>query len=118
MHRDASTIRGLYAWADAIGAVRENPAMLVCTPVVHNRQPRPVSDATFTKLWDVLDAADAIVLGLAFFGGLRREEITRLRVNIVDVGRRSPELRHRSGYERIRGVVIGRVSMRRPGRHR
>lgn len=32
--------------------------------------------------------ADAIVLGLAFFGGLRREEITRLRVDTVDVGRR------------------------------
>jgi site-specific recombinase XerD len=87
LHRDASTIRGFYGWVHAIGAVRENPAMLVCTPAVHNRQPRPVSDVTFNKLWDTLDGADAIVLGLAFFGGLRREEITRLRVRNVDVGR-------------------------------
>jgi integrase len=88
LHRDASTMRGSYGWVQAIGAVRENPAMLVCTPAVHNRQPRPVSDGTFTKLWGTLDGADAIVLGLAFFCGLRREEITRLRVGTVDVGRR------------------------------
>jgi len=67
----------------------KNPTMLVCTPAVHNRQPRQVSDAIFTKLWDTLDGADAIVLGLAFFCGLRREEITRLRVLNVDVGHES-----------------------------
>jgi integrase len=60
----------------------------VHTGAVHNRQPRPVSDAIFTKLWDTLDGADAIVLGLASFCGLRREEITRLRVLNVDVGTR------------------------------
>jgi integrase/recombinase XerC len=88
LHRDASTIRGLFRWLQAIGAVRKNPAELVCTPVVHNRQPRPVPDDVFCQLWDSVDDADAVVLGLAFFGGLRREEITRLRVGHVDVGRR------------------------------
>jgi integrase len=42
----------------------------------------------FSKLWDALDGADAVVLGRAFFCGLRREEITRLRVCNVDVGER------------------------------
>jgi site-specific recombinase XerD len=88
LHRDASTMRGFYRWLHAVGEVRENPADLVCTPVVHNRQPRPVSDAIFCRLWDALDGADAVVLGLAFFCGLRREEITRLRRYNVDVGRR------------------------------
>jgi site-specific recombinase XerD len=88
LHRDASTMRGFFGWLQAIGAVRQNPANLVCTPAVHNRQPRPVSDMIFAKLWDALDGADAVVLGLAFFGGLRREEITRLRVHNVDIGRR------------------------------
>jgi site-specific recombinase XerD len=88
LHRDASAIRGLFRWLQAQGVVRENPAELVCTPVVHNRQPRPVPDAVFCRLWGTVDRADAVVLGLAFFGGLRREEITRLRVSNVDVGRR------------------------------
>lgn len=87
-HRDASTMRGFYGWLHAIGAVGVNPANLVCTPAVHNRQPRPVSDMVFAKLWDALDGANAVVLGLAFFCGLRREEIIRLRVRNVDVGTR------------------------------
>jgi site-specific recombinase XerD len=81
-------MRGFYRWLQTVGEVRENPAELVCTPVVHNRQPRPVSDVIFCRLWDALDGADAVVLGLAFFCGLRREEITRLRRHNVDVGRR------------------------------
>jgi site-specific recombinase XerD len=88
LHRDASTIRGLFRWLQAVGAMRENAAELVCTPVVHNRQPRPVSDAVFCRLWDTVHGADAVVLGLAFFCGLRREEITRLRVGPLEVGRR------------------------------
>jgi integrase len=88
LHRDASTMRGFYGWLQAIGALRDNPANLVCTPTLHNRQPRPVSDTTFSKLWDALNGADAVVLGLAFFGGLRREEITRLRVRNVDISER------------------------------
>jgi integrase len=47
-----------------------------------------VSDAIFSRLWDALDGADAVVLGLAFFCGLRREEITRLRIHNVDCGTR------------------------------
>ncbi len=88
LHRDASTIRGLFRWLQAVGAVRENPAELVCTPVVHNRQPRPVPDDVFCQLWDAVDGADAVVLGLAFFCGLRREEMTRLRIAHVDASRR------------------------------
>jgi len=87
-HRDASTMRGFYGWLQAMGAVRDNPAHLVCTPAVHNRQPRPISDTTFSELWKALDGVDAVVLGLAFFCGLRRAEITRLRVHNVDVGER------------------------------
>ena len=86
LHRGTcSTIDGFYRWLQARGYVGENPARLVCTPTVHNRQPRPVSDADFLRLWDAADGADAVVLGLAFFCGLRREEITRLRVHNVSV---------------------------------
>lgn len=86
--RDASCIRSFYAYLTARGYVGRNPALLVATPTVHNVQPRPIADDAWVKLWPTVDGTDAIALGLGFFCGLRREELTRLRVSHVDLGGR------------------------------
>jgi len=86
--RDASCVRGFYAYHVARGNLCRDPTALVTTPSVRNVQPRPLCDETWQKLWAEVDGPDAIALGLGFFCGLRREELTKLRVSHVDLGGR------------------------------
>jgi integrase len=53
-------------------------------------QPKPIADGPWHSLWTSLwnSESDTLALGLGFFGGLRREELTRLRVYHVDLGGR------------------------------
>lgn len=87
-HRDASAIRGFYEWCVNSGTMTRNPAALVSTPPIRNVAPKPISDERWRLLWEATRLADRVALGLMFFGGLRREEVTRLRVSHVDVGNR------------------------------
>lgn len=87
-HRDAACIRGFYAWLLGRGFISSNPTLLVHTPTIRNVQPKPISDDVWNRLAGSVPTADAIALGLMFFCGLRREELTVLRVSSVDVGRR------------------------------
>lgn len=88
-HRDAAPIRGFYVWMRARGLSANMSVTLVSTPTVRNVHPKPMPDDAWRDLWAQAKGADAVALGLAFFGGLRREELTFLRVEHVDVaGRR------------------------------
>lgn len=100
--RDAGAIRGFYGYAVDRGVIRIDPSRLVSTPTVRNRLPRPLADETWLRLWAAVEEADARLLGLGFFGGLRREEMTRLRVSHVDVsGRRIVNFIRKGGGEDV-----------------
>lgn len=88
--RDAACLSSFYTFLVAREYVRSDPTVLVSTPEVRNVLPKPLSDELWCGLWgsDVVGVSDAITLGLGFFGGLRREELTRLRVRHVDIGGR------------------------------
>lgn len=85
--RDLSAVRGFYQYLVARGLIARNPMLLVCTPKVRNVNPRPVSQAVWTSLWETAgDSAfemHRVALFLLFGCGLRREEVTRLRVGQV-----------------------------------
>lgn len=87
-HRDASCIRGMYEWCVNSGLIVRNPAALVSTPTIRNVAPKPISDDAWKLLQEATRLADRVALGLMFFGGLRREEVTRLRTSHVDLGNR------------------------------
>lgn len=78
-------LRSLYKYLHARGYVTENPALLLHTPTVHNRQPKAIADPVWMSLWpsDMLDVYERVALGLGFFVGLRRREICELRVGHV-----------------------------------
>lgn len=116
-HRDASCIRSFYTWMQARGEIMQNPAQLVATPTVRNRQPRPIGDADWLRLWNGAGGSDAVALGLGFFCGLRREELTRLRCSHVDIGgRRLVNFVRKGGGEDVMpvGNVIDVFSARLP----
>ena len=61
-----------------------NPAVLAGRPRVHNRQPRPVDDATWMRVWTSdLSPDRRVALGLGYYCGLRRAELLALRANQV-----------------------------------
>lgn len=78
--REVATLGSLHRWGQHRHDWPSNPAALAARPKVHNRQPRPVDDDTWLTVWtaDLTDDA-RVALGLGFYCGLRRREITALR---------------------------------------
>jgi len=77
--REVATLGSFYRWGQARLGWPNNPAVLAARPKVHNRNPRPVDDATWLQVWTADLPVDArVALGLGFYCGLRRREITSL----------------------------------------
>ncbi len=84
--RDITVLRSLYGFLRERGLVTEDQVVLLRPPMLNNRNPRPVDDGTWRQLWghSELSDADRVMLGLGFFCGLRRAEITNLTAAQVD----------------------------------
>ena len=78
--REVATLGSLYRWGQHRLNWSSNPAALAAKPKVHNRQPRPVQDEVWMQVWTAELPDDArVALGLGYYCGLRRREITSLR---------------------------------------
>jgi site-specific recombinase XerD len=89
--KDVAVVRSLFQFLTSHGLVTRNPVAALHGPKVHNVRPRPVPEDTWGYLWSHprLEEEARVVYGLGFFVGLRRSEITSLRVDQVSVlGRR------------------------------
>jgi integrase/recombinase XerD len=76
---EVAILTSFYRWGQARLAWPMNPATLAGRPKVNNRQPRPVDDDTWVKLWRADLPTDArVALGLAYYCGLRRAEVVAL----------------------------------------
>lgn len=81
---EVAVLGSLYRWGMARLHWPENPAALAGRPKVHNRQPRPVDDDVWLTVWKSDLGLDArVALGLGYYCGLRRAEITSLHGNQV-----------------------------------
>ena len=93
--REVSTLRAFFQWAEDEGLVERSPARGMHAPTVHNIQPKPIPDEVWQAWWfhDMPDSL-RVALGLGFFAGLRRAEITSLTTYqvtedaVVDVKRK------------------------------
>ena len=86
LRREASTLRGLFGYLVARGHVERNPAALLVAPRRPKREPRVISDDLWGQIWSRPLADEArVLLGLGFFCGLRRAEISSLRTEQVDL---------------------------------
>lgn len=83
LHRDAAVLRSFYAWCVERGVLLRDPSLGLHTPTIHNVMPRSITDDHWMALWRsqaVQTSQKAVVaLGLGFYCGLRRDEITHLR---------------------------------------
>ena len=78
--KDVAVLRSLFNYLHASELVERNPTVLLVAPKVHNRNPKPIPEDIWIRLWNssTLTSDARVVLGLGFFVGLRREEIVRL----------------------------------------
>jgi len=79
-NRDLATVRSFLGWCVDKQFLVHSPAALVHGPTMRRRQPRPIDDDVWA-LWWGFDLPDGLrlALGLGYFGGLRRAEITGLK---------------------------------------
>lgn len=78
--REVSCLRAFWSWALGAGILRTNPAEPLVGPKVNNRNPRPVPDEVWNEVWrnESLTDGERVMLGLGFFCGLRRYELSSL----------------------------------------
>ncbi len=79
-----ATVRSFYGWMQATGRVPRDPSATLPPVRVPRAIPRPVPVATFTTAVAGADARTRLILQLARFAGMRREEIAR--VHTRDIG--------------------------------
>jgi site-specific recombinase XerD len=85
---DVKILSGFYTWAGHRHGWA-NPAALAGRPSVHNANPHPVPADVWATLWKHPLPTDArVALGVAYFCGLRREEVVRLTIGNVDLANR------------------------------
>jgi integrase len=85
--KDAAVLSSFFKYLHSRGHIVRNPAELLVTAAVHNENPKPVPMETWRRVWecDRLPDDARVVLGLGFFVGLRRFEITELQPRHVSV---------------------------------
>jgi integrase len=85
--RDANMLRTFYKWAWEQGLTDDWLAKALHGPTVPARNPRPIPDAAWLRLWQAdLSVADRVTFGLGFFLGLRVAEIATLSPDQVADG--------------------------------
>ncbi len=94
--RDSAILRSFYLWAWEKDHTPTHMAKALHSPKVHNIDPKPIPDEHFLAMWmhERRTASDLAAMGLAYYCGLRRQEILDLKVgnvtptNIVDFRRK------------------------------
>jgi integrase len=87
-NRDLATLRSFFGWCVDKQYLGVSPAALVHGPTMRRRQPRPIDDTVWRLWWDYrLPEGLRLALGLGFYGGLRRAEITGLDASQVVDGK-------------------------------
>jgi integrase len=81
VYREADTLRAFYKWIHDEYYTNVNVAAGLVTPKRPARNPRPIEDSTWRRLW----AHDwsprvRVVMGLGYFLGLRRAELWNLKI--------------------------------------
>lgn len=85
---ELAILRTLFTFLhEHLGVIGSNPAKRLVKPKVDNDNPKPVSEELWRQVWAApLFDDERVALGLAYFCGLRRHEVTGLRVDqFVDV---------------------------------
>lgn len=78
--KDVAILRSFYEWSLLNRYVHYNPALALYQPKVSNKNPRPVPEPTWIKLWgNAPTDLSRVVMGLGYFCGLRRYELIGLK---------------------------------------
>lgn len=82
--RDVGVITGMYKYLHGRGLISANPALLLVGPKVANQNPRPIPDDLWLSVWTAeLNEIERVVLGLGFYCGFRRIEMTTIAPHMV-----------------------------------
>lgn len=87
INRDMAALSSFYKWAHSRGHVAENATVGAVTPRIANANPHPPDDNVWVDTWEHANPIAQVGLGLGYYVGLRRTEITTLRWEHVDLER-------------------------------
>lgn len=86
--KEVTMLRTFYKWCLARQLIDVDVSQLLIAPTIRNVQPKPVSDDTWTAIWNApLDPTERLFLGLGYLIGLRRREMVELNSCHVDLAK-------------------------------
>lgn len=78
--QDVVVLQQWFQWLLRRGHLRVDPTVDLCAPSVKPNMPKPIPDADWLVLWTgVTNQRLRLAMGLGYYCGLRRKEITELR---------------------------------------
>jgi site-specific recombinase XerD len=84
--RERDALRAWFRWMVARGVLEADPTLDVGVPTVRNKNPHPVPDEVWVRLWrSAMPREDRVWLGLGYFAGLRRFELATIPPDVFDV---------------------------------
>lgn len=96
-HTEICHVREFYRWAVRERFIDEDPTTRLQLPRIPRRRPRPMRDRALLTVMQHAQPADAAILGLAAFAGLRAIEIARLDWSELWLDQEQPTLHVRAG---------------------
>jgi len=77
---DVKVLHGWYNWLAVRGFILKAPSVELVSPTIPKRNPKPVPDESWVTIWSHdLPPRLRATLGMAYFGGLRREELVSIK---------------------------------------
>jgi len=105
-----AALRLLFGYLNGRGVCDHNPAKEVVAPRGSRRNPRPVTDAQWLKVWTSdLGIEDRLTLGFMYYAGLRRHEVALLGVEHVSPSDRTIQWFDRKGGKEGGVVYYGSI---------
>ncbi len=117
MARDVTVLRSFFQYLMARGYVEDDPTVLLHAASPKNKQPRPISDEIYRAWWAAPLPPDLrSILGLGYWGGLRRSELARLDEQHIEFDPlRVRNLQRKGGNEDVLPLAMAISALRKSG---
>lgn len=109
---DRTILASFYDWALRTGRISVDPMYMVPAPKVPTSPPKAIDDGIWLRLWGSnLSCDDRLWLGLGYFAGLRRFEISTVAPSDFDLTQRTMTFERKGGslapveYGALAGIV-------------
>lgn len=107
---DVKVLHGFYGWCASRGYILKDPSVLLVAPSIPKRNAKPIPDEAWQLIWNHdLPPRLRAIMGMGFYGGLRREELSTITCAQLTPTRIVDFTRKGGGEDTLPWMTMGEV---------